>query len=45
MKPQNQNNKNDLFSGFDKRLKKKKIFIIWHPAAVFTCSDHIACWH
>lgn len=23
MKPQNQNNKNDLFSGFDKRLKKK----------------------
>lgn len=44
MKPQNQNNKNDLFCGFDKRFKKK-IFIIWHPTAGFTCSDHIACWH
>lgn len=31
MKPQNKNNKNDLFSGFDKRLKKKRFSLFGIP--------------
>lgn len=35
MKPQNQNNKNDLFRGFDKRLKKKNRFSLFGIPLLF----------